>query len=116
MNINLNYIKYSIYLLIAFYIISSGAKAQMTYQAYDGTVRGIEYNIAKAQYQANEAIIQSYKAQKELYSNFSPQGSIMRSRAQGVIGAKVNENYRLKVKMIILKKSSPIQPEGYERE
>lgn len=115
MNINLNYIKYSLYILIGLYIISSGGNAQMTYQSYDGTVRGIEYNIAKSQYQANEAIIQSYKAQKDLYSNFSPEGSIIRSRAQGVIGAKVNENHRLKIKMIILKKSSPIQPEGYER-
>lgn len=109
MNINLNYLKYSIYVLIGIYIISSKSHAQVAYQKYDDTVRGVEYNIAKAQYQANNAIIENYKAQKELYSNFSSDGTIMRSRAQGIIGAKVNENHRLKTKMILLKKSAPIQ-------
>lgn len=109
MNININYIKYSIYVLIGIYIISSKSYSQIAYQRYDSTVRGVEYNIAKAQYEANNAIIENYRNQKELYSNFSAEGSVLRSRAQGIIGAKINENYRLKTKMILLKKSAPIQ-------
>lgn len=112
-NINMNkivdYIKYSIYVLIGVYIISSNSNAQIAYQKYDTVVRGMEYNITKAQYEANRAIIENYQTQKSMYSNFSKEGSVLRSRAQGIIGAKENENHRLKVKMIILKKSGQIQ-------
>lgn len=82
--------------------IYSISNAQSTYQKYDSTTRGVEYNITKSQINSNMKTMELLKESKKSYSVFDKNGSVNRSRIQGVICAKENENFRLNQKAFLL--------------
>lgn len=104
----IEYIKYTLYVFVALYILSSSGKSQMSYRKYDDLTRGVEYNIVKSQMESNHNTIKALNSQKSTLSSFKKEESIMKSRIQGVISAKQNENIRLNQKAILLIDSAPI--------
>jgi len=92
----------SILIIIGTLGICSISNAQSTYQKYDSTTRGVEYNITKSQINSNKKTIELLKESKKSYSVFDKNGSVTRSRIQGVICAKENENFRLNQKAFLL--------------
>ena len=82
--------------------IYSISNAQSTYQKYDSPTRGVEYNITKSQINSNKKTMELLKESKKSYSVFDKNGSVTRSRIQGVICAKENENLRLNQKAFLL--------------
>jgi len=92
----------SILIIIVTLGICSISNAQSTYQKYDSITRGVEYNITKSQINSNKKTIELFKESKKSYSVFDKTGSVIRSRTQGIICAKENENFRLNQKAFLL--------------
>lgn len=99
----------SILVIIATLGISSVCNAQSTYQKYDSTTRGVEYHIAKSQINSNRKTMELFKESKKNYSVFDKTGSVTRSRIQGVICSKENENFRLNQKAFLLMDANKIE-------
>jgi len=87
----------------------SVACAQTTYQRYDCLTRGVEYHIAKSQMESNRQMIKMLENEKKKHSVLNAQGSITRSRIQGVIGAKQEENFRLGQKAFLLMDANQVE-------
>ena len=85
------------------------ARAQTTYQRYDCLTRGVEYHIAKSQIESNRQMIKMLENEKKKHSVLNAQGSITRSRIQGVIGAKQEENFRLGQKTFLLMDANQVE-------
>ena len=81
---------------------------QVTYQKYDCVTRGVEYHIAKSQIESNRQMIRMLENEKATHSVMNSRGSIARSRIQGVIGAKQDENFRLGQKAFLLNNANKI--------
>ena len=62
----------------------------------------MEYRIAKSQIESNRQMIKMLENEKKKHSVLNAQGSVTRSRIQGVIGAKQEENFRLGQKAFLL--------------
>lgn len=88
------------------------ARAQTTYQRYDCLTRGVEYHIAKSQIESNRQMIKMLENDKRNHSVLNPQSSITRSRIQGVIGAKQEENFRLGHKVFFLNNANKVENTG----
>jgi hypothetical protein len=106
---NFYYIKYISLAVVGFLIATAKAKAQQTYHNYDGTTRGVEYHIARSQIDSNNQMVKYLNNQKEKLSILDSNGSITRSRIQGVISSKENENFRLNQKSYMLIETSGIK-------
>jgi len=89
-------------LLLSFFYSIAPGHTQVTYQKYDCVTRGVEYHIAKSQIESNRQMIKMLENEKKKHSVLNAQGSITRSRIQGVIGAKQDENFRLGQKAFVL--------------
>jgi hypothetical protein len=100
-------IKYIILAIFAIIIGANNGKAQTTYQSYDQVTRGAEYHVAKAQIESNKKQMQYLNQQKSKLS--LTQDSQTRSRIQGVISAKSDENFRLNQKAFLLMDSKRIE-------
>lgn len=88
-------------------IIASNGNCQTTYQKYDSTTKGIEYNIAKSQIESNKKQIELLNFQK---SNLSiMKDSITRSRIQAVVSAKTTENFRLNQKAFTIMDADKVE-------
>jgi len=94
--------------LMAQFLIAPVSFGQTTYQKYDCTTRGAEYHIAKSQMESNRQMIKMLEYEKSKYSVMDPRGSVTRSRIQGVIGAKEEENFRLGQKAFLLNDANKI--------
>jgi len=94
--------------LLAQIMIAPVSFGQTTYQKYDCTTRGAEYHIAKSQMESNRQMIKMLENEKSKYSVMDPRGSVTRSRIQGVIGAKEEENFRLGQKAFLLNDANKI--------
>lgn len=94
--------------LLAQIMIAPVSFGQMTYQKYDCTTRGAEYHIAKSQMESNRQMIKMLEYEKSKYNVMDPRGSVTRSRIQGVIGAKEEENFRLGQKAFLLNDANKI--------
>ena len=60
----------SILIIIGTLGIYSISNAQSTYQKYDSTTRGVEYNITKSQINSNKKTMELLKESKKSYSVF----------------------------------------------
>jgi len=105
---NFYYIKYISLAIIAFLIATAKAKAQQAYHDYDVTSRGVEYHITRSQIDSNKQMIKYLNNQKEKLSILDSNGSVTRSRIQGIVSAKENENFRLNQKSYMLIETSEI--------
>lgn len=90
-------------------LLITPARSQTTYQRYDCLTRGVEYHIAKSQIESNRKMIRMLENEKRKHSVLNPQGSVTRSRIQGVIGAKQEENFRLSQKAFLLMDANQVQ-------
>jgi thermostable 8-oxoguanine DNA glycosylase len=104
---NYKNIKYTILAILAFIIATNNSKAQTTYQSYDQVTRGAEYHISKSQIESNKKQMQYLNQQKRSLS--LTQDSQTRSRIQGVISAKNDENFRLNQKAFLLMDSKRVE-------
>ena len=95
--------------LTSFLVWITVASAQTTYQRYDCVTRGVEYHIAKSQIESNRQMIKMLENEKKKHSVLNAQGSITRSRIQGVIGAKQEENFRLGQKAFLLMDANQVE-------
>jgi NADH:ubiquinone oxidoreductase subunit D len=95
--------------LTSLLVLISAARAQTTYQRYDCLTRGVEYHIAKSQIESNRQMIEMLENEKKKHSVLNAQGSITRSRIQGVIGAKQEENFRLGQKAFLLMDANQVE-------
>jgi len=93
-------------LLLSFFYSIAPGHTQVTYQKYDCVTRGVEYHIAKSQIESNRQMIKMLENEKKKHSVLNAQGFITRSRIQGVIGAKEEENFRLGHKIFLIKEAS----------
>jgi hypothetical protein len=100
-------IKNIILAILAFLITVNSSKAQVSYQKYDPTTKGIEYNIVKSQIESNKKQIELLNSQKQSLS--LTRDSIVRSRIQGVISAKTTENFRLNQKAFTIMDANKIE-------
>lgn len=105
---NYKYIKYILLSIVIIWIITSCSYSQSAYQKYDNVTRGAEYNIVKSQIQSNKKMIQMLNNEKNNHSILNQQGSISRSRIQGVVSAKETENFRLNQKAFMLMDANKI--------
>jgi hypothetical protein len=87
-----NIIKYIILGILTIVCCSTG-------RSQDCYSKGIEYHVAKAQYDSNFKQTKLIQYQKDNLNIFNKKECIERSRLQAVISAKDNENFRLKRKM-----------------
>ena len=95
--------------LTSFLVWITVACAQTTYQRYDCVTRGVEYHIVKSQIESNRQMIKMLENEKKKHSVLNAQGSITRSRIQGVIGAKQEENFRLGQKTFLLMDANQVE-------
>jgi len=100
--------KYTIFAIFAFWLISSKSNAQVAYGRYDQQTTCYEKNLIDSQIKANDKTINLLKYQQGNNSLFTSQGSIMRSRMQATINAKEQENFRLNQKTFALSDSKVI--------
>jgi len=107
-NINYKIMKYTIFALFAFWLISAKSNAQVTYGKYDQQTTCYEKSLIDSQIKANEKTINLLKYQQGNNSLFTSQGSIMRSRIQATVNAKEQENFRLNQKTFALSDSKVI--------
>ena len=105
--VNYKNIKSIILAILALIITISGSKAQTTYQKYDDVTRGAEYHIVKTQIESNKRYNKLLQEQKNSLS--LTQDSKLRSRMQGVISAKENENFRLGQKAFLIMDANKIE-------
>ena len=105
--VNYKNIKSIILAILALIITISGAKAQTSYQKYDDVTRGAEYHIVKTQIESNKRYNKLLQEQKNSLS--LTQDSKLRSRIQGVISAKENENFRLGQKAFLIMDANKIE-------
>ena len=105
--VNYKNIKSIILTILALIIAISGAKAQTSYQKYDDVTRGAEYHIVKSQIESNKRYNKLLQEQKNSLS--LTQDSKLRSRIQGVISAKENENFRLGQKAFLIMDANKIE-------
>jgi len=103
-----NLMKNILIIIGTIWLTLSIAKGQTTYQKYDNVTRGVEYHIAKSQVESNKKLVEVLKRQKESYSLLDRDQSITRSRIQGAISAKENENFRLNQKAFMLMDANKI--------
>lgn len=106
---NFHYIKYISLAIIGYLIATAKANAQQAYHDYDVTTRGVEYHITRSQIDSNKQMIKHLNNQKERSSVLDSNGSITRSRIQGIVSAKENENFRLNQKSYMLIETSEIR-------
>lgn len=99
--------KHILIFIIAIIIAYSSANAQSTYQKYDTVTRGAEYHIVKSQIESNKKQIQMLQYQKTSLN--LKDNSILRSRVQGVISAKTDENFRLGQKAFLLMDANKVE-------
>jgi len=85
------------------------ACAQTTYQRYDCVTRVLEYHIAKSQIESNRQMIKMLEDEKKKHSVLNAKGSVTRSRIQGLIGAKQEENFRLGQKAFLLMDANQVE-------
>jgi hypothetical protein len=93
-SIDIKYVLRTI-LVIIITIIACGGNAR----SQDCLTKGINYNLAKSQYDSNFKQIKLVQYQKDNLNIFNKKECIERSRMQAVIDAKENENFRLSRKM-----------------
>jgi hypothetical protein len=105
--VNYRNFKSIILAILALVITISGAKSQTTYQKYDATTRSTEYHIAKSQIESNKRYMKLLQEQKETLS--LSRDSKTRSRIQGVISAKENENFRLGQKAFLVMDANSVE-------
>lgn len=101
--------KKALLIIFSIILIYACGNAQTTYQRYDSTTRSAEYNLVKSQINSNIKTIEALNYTKSSYSNLDKDQSISRSRIQGVISAKQNENFRLNQKAYLLKNANNIE-------
>lgn len=102
------YIKNIILAILAFlFVITNNGNSQVTYQKYDSTSRGIEYNIVKSQIESNKKQIELLNTQKRSLS--LTRDSITSSRIQAVISAKTIENFRLNQKAFTIMDANKVE-------
>lgn len=97
-----------IIIIATIWLTISISKAQTTYQKYDNVTRGAEYHIVKSQIQSNKKFVEMLKKQKDSYSVLDKDQSIIRSKIQGVVSAKEDENFRLNQKAFMLMDANKI--------
>ena len=95
--------------LICVPLLTLPCLGQVTYQKYDCVTRGAEYHIVKSQIESNRQMIKMLENEKAKHSVMDSRGSITRSRIQGVIGAKEDENFRLGQKAFLLIDANKIE-------
>lgn len=103
-----NLMKNIIIIIATIWLTISISKAQTTYQKYDNLTRGAEYHIVKSQIQSNKKFVEMLKKQKDSYSVLDKDQSIVRSKIQGVVSAKEDENFRLNQKAFMLMDANKI--------
>ncbi len=96
-------------IIFSIILIYACGNAQTTYQRYDSSTKSAEYYLVKSQINSNTKMIEALKSTKTSYSNLNKNESISRSRIQGVISAKENENFRLNQKAYLLKDANNIE-------
>lgn len=96
-------------IIFSIILIYACSNAQTTYQKYDSSTKSAEYYLVKSQINSNTKMIEALKSTKTSYSNLNKNESISRSRIQGVISAKENENFRLNQKAYLLKDANNIE-------
>jgi len=101
--------KRTLQLLVFFLCSMTSGHTQVTYQKYDCVTRGVEYHIAKSQIESNRQMIKMLENEKKKHSVLNAQGSVTRSRIQGVIGAKQEENFRLGQKTFLLMDANRVE-------
>ena len=95
--------------LICVPLLTFPCLGQVTYQKYDCVTRGAEYHIVKSQIESNRQMIKMLENEKAKHSVMDSRGSVTRSRIQGVIGAKEDENFRLGQKAFLLIDANKIE-------
>jgi len=100
----MKYIKYISLILIAFWALNK-SHAQVHYQKMDPSTRSVELLITKAQMQSNDEQIKFLNEKKKSLSLMNKDESVIRSRYQGFISAKENENFRLNHKVFLINKA-----------
>lgn len=99
--------KHILIFIIAIIIGYSCANAQSSYQKYDSVTRGAEYHIVKSQIESNKKQIEMLKYQKSSLN--LKDSSVLRSRIQGVVSAKTDENFRLGQKAFLLMDANKVE-------
>lgn len=106
---NYYYFKYISYILFCFWLVCLNARAQTSYAKYDNHTTRLETKALDSQINYNNKNIESLRSERQNLSLYSSQGSIQRSRIQGLINAKENENFRLNQKRFSLDDSKVVR-------
>ena len=107
-NIYYKCIKYTSIAIFAYWVASAKTNAQQSYGKLDHQTSEYETQLIRSKVEFNNKSISALKAQQKTLSVFNSQESIARSRAQALINAKENENFRLNQKAFALKDSKKI--------